>query len=64
MLTYLACGETTLQHKAGTNPTGTARRECQHCERTYTPAPQAALLSPGDASSGPQTFCDFISDLI
>ena len=34
------CGETTRQHQAGTNPSGTARRECQHCKRTYTPAPK------------------------
>ena len=33
-------GETTRQHQAGTNPSGTARRECQHCKRTYTPAPK------------------------
>ncbi len=40
MLTCPTCGETTFQHKAGTNPTGTARRECQHCGRTYTPEPK------------------------
>ena len=40
MPTYLTCGETTLQDRAGTNPTGIARRECQHCERTYTPVPK------------------------
>ena len=34
------CGETTQQHQAGTNPSGSARRECQHCGRTYTPAPK------------------------
>ena len=42
-LSYLpcpTCGETTQQHQAGTNPSGTARRECQHCHRTYTPAPK------------------------
>jgi len=35
------CGEATRQHRAGKNPTGTARRECQHCGRTYTPEPKA-----------------------
>ncbi len=35
-----SCGETTRQHRAGTNPSGTARRECQHCGRTYTPEPK------------------------
>lgn len=34
------CGATTKQHRAGKNQTGTARRECRHCGRTYTPAPQ------------------------
>ncbi len=34
------CGETTRQHRAGANPSGTARRECQHCKRTYTPEPK------------------------
>ena len=29
---------TTKQHRAGKNLTGTLRRECRHCERTYTPA--------------------------
>jgi len=37
-LSYL--WETTQQHQAGTNLSGTARRECQHCGRTYTPAPK------------------------
>jgi len=37
-----ACGQTTKQHKAGKNPTGSLRRECQHCHRTYTPEPKAA----------------------
>ena len=40
MPTCPICGETTRQHQAGTNPSGTARRECQHCKRTYTPAPK------------------------
>ena len=35
-----SCGWTTKQHRAGTNPSGTARRECRHCGRTYTPAPK------------------------
>ena len=35
------CGQTTKQHRAGRNPSGTARRECRHCGRTYTPAPKA-----------------------
>ena len=35
-----SCGQTTKQHRAGTNPSGTARRECRHCGRTYTPAPK------------------------
>ena len=34
------CGETTKQHRAGKNPCGTARRECRHCGRTYTPEPK------------------------
>ena len=34
------CGETTKQHRAGKNATGTARRECRHCGRTYTPEPK------------------------
>ena len=32
---------TTKQHHAGKNLTGTLRRECRHCGRTYTPAPKA-----------------------
>ena len=40
VLTCPTCGETTKQHKAGTNATGTARRECRHCGRTYTPEPK------------------------
>ena len=40
MLTCPTCGETTKQHRAGTNLTGTARRECRHCGRTYTPQPK------------------------
>ena len=32
---------TTKQHHAGKNLTGTLRRECCHCGRTYTPAPKA-----------------------
>ena len=39
-LTCPACGATTKQHRAGKNKTGTARRECRHCGRTYTPAPK------------------------
>ena len=35
-----SCGLTTKQHRAGTNPSGTARRECRHCGRTYTPDPK------------------------
>ena len=35
-----SCGQTTKQHRAGTNPSGTARRECRHCGRTYTPTPK------------------------
>lgn len=35
-----SCGETTKQHRAGTNATGTLRRECRHCGRTYTPLPK------------------------
>ena len=34
------CTETTRQHKAGTNKSGSQRFECQHCHRTYTPAPR------------------------
>ncbi len=34
------CGETTKQHRAGKNATGTLRRECRHCGRTYTPEPK------------------------
>ncbi len=34
------CGETTKQHCAGKNATGTLRRECRHCGRTYTPTPK------------------------
>lgn len=34
------CGQTTKQHRAGTNPSGTGRRECRHCGRTYTPQPK------------------------
>lgn len=34
------CGATTKQHRAGKNATGTARRECCHCGRTYTPEPK------------------------
>ncbi len=33
------CAETTRQHKAGKNHSGSPRIECQHCHRTYTPAP-------------------------
>lgn len=33
------CAETTRQHKAGKNHSGSQRFECQHCHRTYTPAP-------------------------
>lgn len=36
-----SCGAATKQHRAGKNPTGTLRRECRHCGRTYTPAPKA-----------------------
>ncbi len=39
-VTCPTCRETTQQHQAGTNPSGTARRECQHCHRTYTPVPK------------------------
>lgn len=35
-----SCGETTKQHRAGKNLTGTLRRECRHCGRTYTPMPK------------------------
>ena len=35
-----SCGETTKQHRAGTNPSGTARRQCRHCGRTHTPQPK------------------------
>ncbi len=34
------CGATTKQHRAGKNATGTLRRECRHCGRTYTPEPK------------------------
>ena len=34
-----SCGQTTKQRRAGTNPSGTARRECRHYGRTYTPIP-------------------------
>ena len=34
------CTETTRQHKAGTNKSGSQRYECQHCHRTYTPQPK------------------------
>jgi len=40
LLTCPTCGATERQTKAGTNPTGTQRRECQHCHRTYTPKPK------------------------
>ena len=40
VLTCPTCGETTKQHRAGKNPCGTARRECRHCGRTYTPEPK------------------------
>ena len=36
----LTCTETTRQHKAGTNKSGSQRYECQHCHRTYTPKPK------------------------
>ena len=39
-LTCPTCGATTKQHRAGQNKTGTLRRECRHCGRTYTPAPK------------------------
>ncbi len=35
------CKATTKQHRAGKNLCGTLRRECRHCERTYTPEPKA-----------------------
>jgi len=34
------CGAAEGQHKAGTNKSGTARRECRRCGRTYTPRPK------------------------
>ena len=40
VLSCPTCGETTKQHRTGKNLTGTARRECQHCGRTYTPEPK------------------------
>ena len=40
ILSCPTCGETTKQHRAGRNATGTARRECRHCGRTYTPEPK------------------------
>jgi transposase-like protein len=40
MPTCPTCQQTTCQHKAGTNRSGTARHECQHCHRTYTPLPK------------------------
>ena len=40
LLSCPSCGETTKQHRAGKNATGTLRRECRHCGRTYTPAPK------------------------
>jgi transposase-like protein len=40
VLTCPTCGAITKQHRAGKNPAGTARRECRHCGRTYTPAPK------------------------
>ena len=40
MLTCPSCGETTKQHRAGKNASGTLRRECRHCGRTYTPEPK------------------------
>jgi len=36
-----SCGATTKQHRAGKNATGTLRRQCRHCGRTYTPEPKA-----------------------
>jgi len=33
------CHESTRQHKAGKNHSGSQRFECQHCHRTYTPHP-------------------------
>ena len=40
VLTCPTCSETSKQHRAGKNPCGTARRECRHCGRTYTPQPK------------------------
>lgn len=34
------CYETTRQHKAGFNHSGTPRHQCQHCHRTYTIQPK------------------------
>ena len=34
------CGAAEGQHRAGTNRSGTARRECRRCGRTYTPRPK------------------------
>jgi transposase-like protein len=46
MNTCPTCTETTGQHRAGTNPSGTQRYECQHCHRTYTPQPKEHGCAP------------------
>ena len=40
LLACPTCGAATKQHRAGTNGSGTVRRECRHCGRTYTPEPK------------------------
>lgn len=40
MPTCPTCGATSKQHRAGTNSSRTARRQCRHCGRTYTPEPK------------------------
>jgi len=34
------CHRTDRQIKNGFNPSGSQRRRCQHCQRTYTPEPK------------------------
>lgn len=58
MLTCPTCGETAKQHRAGTNTSGTARRECRHCGRTYTPAPKAASYDQALRRAALQMYVD------
>ncbi|MBV9851948.1 MAG: hypothetical protein JO250_19965 [Armatimonadetes bacterium] len=53
MPTCPSCGATERQHKAGTNKSGTGRRECQACGRTYTPDPKAQGYARPRATARP-----------